>query len=221
MNCRTEELFTLQKCPKCGGPAIWKISRFAAGYLEQCLGCGEITTRLGAPEYRAAPLCPADTEARTKMQDLKREHEAVRVYIGRVEDCIRDGERLLNSPGEDGLAQLRKQAFTLYYTLANLKEAAQRHEEREDDLLRCYLEPDLAEFIKKQHEEIRREINRATEVIGKVLPGQVNKNQLQEFCVSVRRILEPLFATWREHLTETDLILDTLCGHAASVEQPV
>jgi hypothetical protein len=220
MRCLTEELFTLKVCQKCGGPAIWKVSRYADGCLEQCMGCGEMFERPETTQYAGAVPRPPDRDARIRILEVKGEHEAVRVYTERVEECIRDGERVLNSPGEEYLPRLRRQAVTLYYTLAYLSEAARRHEEKEEQLFRCYLAPDLAEFISGQHEEIRTGLARATEIIGRVLPGEVDKNKLQEFCVSIRRILEPLFTAWREHLNVVDAILDTLRAQIERVEQP-
>lgn len=220
MNCPIEEMFTLKECRKCGGQAIWKVSMYAGACREQCTGCGELIERAGAIEYPSAPRYAAPGDAADRMKELKREHEGVRVYIARVEECIRDGERVLNSPGDEYVGRLRQQAFTLFYTLAYLGEAAARHEEKEEELLRRWLKPDLVEFMAGRHGEIRAGIAKATEVIGKVLPGPVDRNNLQEFCVSIRRILEPLFAQWRGHLAVTDSILDTLSVGLSRTGQP-
>ncbi|MBI2850818.1 MAG: hypothetical protein HYX80_07245 [Chloroflexi bacterium] len=154
-----------------------------------------------------------------ELQNLKREHDAIRAYINQVKECLRQADAIPLDAPETQLKFMKDKAFNLYNMLWYLESGAEKHDEREENILSSHTDANVVRIIKSQHDDIKRELTQATECMAHCLHEKATGTQFKESVLAAKKILTPLLEMWQEHISTVNLIVDTLSSDTARKEE--
>ena len=148
------------------------------------------------------------TASDREIRGLIREHEAIRAQVRLFTNSLsRLSIKLASTSNQSDL----KECLLGYrYALHDLRDGIRQHIDFDERIFRMLSIGTLVDSLEKEHEEIKRQIDRAVQIVSNALENETNQEKLKQGCSDINEVASTIKALVEAHTAKEDTLLTSV-----------
>lgn len=141
-----------------------------------------------------------------EIRGLIQEHEAIRAHLGLFDDALsRLSAELASSTGKHD----QKEYLLGYrYALNDLYDGVRRHIDVDERVFKMLSTGTLLDGLRREHEEIKRQIDRAVQIASSAPEDETNQEELKQRCSEISEAFRAIRALIEAHMANENTLLN-------------